>query len=99
MKLHQKGFLLVELSGAARIWDDDLIAKTMAEYALSGSYWINSIRIALDELAAAGLILRLEAKLDQATPRVLFCYTLSDFGRARMRDTGLLPKEGKYKHE
>lgn len=90
MKLHQKGFLLVELSRAASLWDHELIAKTMSEYALSGNYWVNAIRIALDELAAAGLILRLEAKLDDATAKLLFCYALSDFGRTRMRDTGLL---------
>ena len=94
MKLHQKGFLLVELSHAASLWDQDLIARAMHEYALSGRYWVNSLRIALDELAAAGLILRLDAKLGHGTNEsattLLFCYSLSDFGHTRMRDTGLM---------
>lgn len=95
MKLHQKGFLLVELSRVPSIWDDELIARAMAEYRLSGSYWFNSLFIALDELAAAGLIVRLKERLNVNTltshGKVSFHYRLSDFGRARMQDTGLLP--------
>ena len=36
MKLHQKGFLLVELSRSASLWDEELIARTLREYGLSG---------------------------------------------------------------
>jgi hypothetical protein len=94
VKLHQKGFLLVEISKAASIWDSDLISKVLKEYNLSGEYWVNSIRVALDELAAAGLIVRVSSRLDERTPTVPGClrfnWRLSEFGRSRMRDTGLL---------
>lgn len=94
MKLHQKAFLLVEISKASSIWDSDLIAKAMKEYSLSGKYWINTLRVALDELAAAGLIVRVSTRIDdgkQLLPgALLFQWKLSEFGRTRMRDTGLL---------
>ncbi|MEZ0236688.1 MAG: hypothetical protein ACAH06_01370 [Methylophilaceae bacterium] len=94
MKLHQKGFLLVEISKVRSIWDSELIAKALKEYGLTGSYWVNSLCVALDELAAAGLIVRVGSKLDDgkqlAPGRLLFNWRLSEFGRSRMRDTGLL---------
>lgn len=94
MKLHQKGFLLVEISKVSSIWDSDLIAKALKEYDLSGDYWVNSMRVALDELAAAGLIVRVSSRLEQRKPTLpgglRFNWRLSEFGRSRMRDTGLL---------
>jgi hypothetical protein len=94
MKLHQKAFLLVEISKVSSIWDSDLIAKAMKEYGLSGKYWINSLRVALDELAAAGLIVRVSSRIDDGKKllpgALLFHWRLSEFGRSRMRDTGLL---------
>jgi hypothetical protein len=92
MKIHQKGYLLVELSKVEDIWDDELIAKTLSEYGHEGAYWENTIRVALDELAAAGIISRLHAKLEplHGKPTLMFCYKLSEFGKARMIDTGLL---------
>jgi hypothetical protein len=95
MKLHIKGFLLVELSQSERMWDDALIQRTMNEYKTSGEYMANSLKIALDELASAGLITRLSVKLDPSSthPALLFEYALSDFGRSRMQDTGLLNTE------
>ena len=56
MKLHQKGFLLVELSKHDSIWDSDLIPIVLDEYKLVGEYWFKSICVTLDELAAAGLV-------------------------------------------
>ncbi|CEJ84337.1 conserved hypothetical protein [Hyphomicrobium sp. GJ21] len=92
MKLHQKGFLLVELSRSASLWDEELIARTLREYGLSGEYWENSVRIALDELAAGGLVARLQSDLKtiRGKPMLTFHYALTDFGKTRMRDTGLL---------
>jgi hypothetical protein len=94
MKLHHKAFLLVEISKVSSIWDSDLIAKAMKEYGLSGKHWINTLRIALDELASAGLIVRVSSRIDdgkQLLPgALLFHWKLSEFGRTRMRDTGLL---------
>lgn len=92
MKLHQKGYLLVELSQAASLWDDTLITLALHEYGLAGDYWEKNLRVALDELAAAGLITRIEEKLKsvQGKSTLMFRYQLSDFGRTRMLDTGLL---------
>lgn len=92
MKLHQKGFLLVELNSVEGMWDEDLIARTLREYGHSGEYWENSIRIALDELAAAGVIARLQSNLKtiRGKPMLTFFYAVTEFGRTRMMDTGLL---------
>jgi hypothetical protein len=92
MKLHQKGFLLVELNSVSGLWDEELIARTLSEYGHSGEYWENSIRVALDELAAAGLIARLQSNLKniRGKPMLTFFYAVTDFGKARMMDTGLL---------
>ena len=94
MKLHQKGFLLVELSKHESIWDSDLISIVLEEYKLSGDYWFKSTCVTLDELAAAGLIARIDSRLDErlfvSKVRVMFKYQLTDFGRARMHGTGLL---------
>ena len=96
MKLHQKGFLLVQLSGARSLWDHELVAAAMAEYGLAGRHWVNTLRVALEELAAAGLVARIDERLDDGSHvgagKVLFNYRLSEFGRRRMRDTGLWPE-------
>ena len=92
MRLHQKGFLLVELSKFNNMWDDELIEKTLNEYEEFGDFREKTLRIALDELSAAGLIKRIESKLEtiDGKEKLLFKYQVSDFGISRMRDTGLL---------
>lgn len=92
MKLHQKGFLLVALSKNNKLWDDELIVQAFIEYNISGDYSEKTLRIALDELSAAGLITRVEERLETNIrhAKLLFRYQLSDFGRMRMVDTGLL---------
>jgi len=94
MKLPQKGFLLVTLNQHPSLWDFELIHRALAEYELTGHYWINHFSIALDELAAAGLITRIGHRLDDGSAivqdRLLFEFALSEFGRERMFDTGLL---------
>jgi len=91
MKLHQKGFLLVHLNHVESLWDEEIIAATLAEYALEGAYWENHIRVSLDELAAGGLITRLENKLSKKHEQTLlqFRYTVSPFGKTRIMDAGL----------
>ncbi|MDI1309422.1 MAG: hypothetical protein PSV17_08305 [Methylotenera sp.] len=92
MKLHQKGFLLVAISKSGGIWDQQLIEKVFAEYGESGGFREKTLRIALDELASAGLIKRIESKLEtiNGQSNLLFKYQVSDFGITRMVDTGLL---------
>tara|TARA_R110002050_G_scaffold71891_3_gene154743 strand:+ start:137914 stop:138204 length:291 start_codon:yes stop_codon:yes gene_type:complete len=94
MKIHQKGFLLVELSQHESLWDTDLIATVLKEYELSGNYWINSFCVTLDELSSAGLVARIDSRLEQtlftSKSRVMFKYQLTEFGRSRMYSTGLL---------
>jgi len=95
MKLHQKGFLLVQLNSVNTLWDEDLIARTLREYGHSGEYWESSIRVALDELTAAGLVIRLQSKLKNIRGKLMlsFLYAVTDFGKARMIDTGLLRED------
>lgn len=92
MKLHQKGFLLVELNKLTNIWDYELIVKTLNEYEEFGDFREKTIRIALDELSAAGLIKSIESKLEMINgkEKLFFKYQVSDFGILRMLDTGLL---------
>ena len=74
------------------MWDYQLIEKVFKEYAESGNFREKTLRIALDELAAAGLITRIEKKLKaiNGKEKLLFKYQISDFGISRMVDTGLL---------
>lgn len=94
MKLHQKGYLLVELNRTTECWDYELIDKALQEYKVNGKHWVNTFRVALDELSAAGLTNSIDKKLDDGTHvaanKVLFKYQLTEFGRTRMRETGLL---------
>ncbi len=92
MKLHQKGFLLSTICKSGSICDQQLINKVFAEYDESGDFREKTIRIALDELAAAGLIKRTENKLEviNGKTKLIFKYQISDFGITRMVDTGLL---------
>lgn len=92
MKLHQKAYLLSTLSKSGPLWDYELIQQTLKEYGESGSYRENTLNVALDELSAAGLINRIEEKLEYSALKstLRFRYQLSDFGISRMVDTGLL---------
>lgn len=88
MKLHLKGYLLQRLSRRSDDWDTRLVGEVLAEYGLQGLHWCNNLHIALDELASGGLIEPLEARLMDG--QLQFRYRLTDFGRQRMADTGLL---------
>ncbi len=92
MKLHYKGFLLLTICRSGGIWDQKLIEKVFAEYDEFGDFKEKTLLIALDELAAAGLIKRIENKLEtiNGKAKLLFKYQVSDFGISRMVDTGLL---------
>lgn len=93
MKLHQKAFLLIEISKVNSILDSDLIEMAMKEYGMSGKK-IHALRVALDELAAAGLIVRVSSRLNKGKKMLpgalLFHWRISEWGRTRLRDTGIL---------
>lgn len=92
MKLHQKGYLLVRLNKTGGLWDSEISAMALREYGQSGGYWENAVKVALEELAAAGLISRVQSMLTTADgrPTLSFQYAITDFGRQRMIDTGLI---------
>jgi hypothetical protein len=96
MKLHQKGWLLVRLQAQGASWDSELVAATLDAYGQTGVRAAGSVRVALHELAAGGLILRCAERLlqDGQRERLSFRYELSEFGRQRMRDTGLWAAAG-----
>jgi len=106
MKLHIKGFLLTRLHQLGGMRDQALIELTLNAYSLRGRYAINSLHVALDELSAAGLVVRNEPQLITETvgnilPReaLSFYYQLTAFGLARMEDTGLLANDGSAMEE
>ena len=78
MKLHQKGFLLVELNKYSNMWGYELIEKTLNAYGEFGDFREKTLRI--------------ESKLEMINgkEKLLFKYQVSDFGISRMLDTGLL---------
>lgn len=94
--LHLKGYLLrllaePEAQQTGR-WDDELCDAACAEYGLAGDYWRGTVRLNLTDLYSGGLLDEVETALsDGAAPeRVLFRFRLNDFGRERMRQSGLL---------
>lgn len=90
MKLPQKGWLLCRLSSHGADWDSGLVAA--AEQAYGAEVRGGGIRLALEELASAGLVQRCAERLlpGDGVPRLSFRYQLTAFGLQRMRDTGLL---------
>ncbi|WP_296228482.1 hypothetical protein [Ralstonia sp. UBA689] len=95
MKLHMKGYILQLLASGDALWDSDIAHRTCLEYGKpEEEYWTGSIRAILADLYSGGLVQTLEDALDVATGKVHFRYTITEFGRQRMADTGLIePKE------
>lgn len=90
MKLPHKAFLLTELVRYEKTWDQRIIDAAKTEYGLTGAYWTNHFSLTLEDLASAGLIERLDNRLDKTTGRLEFQYALTDFGRQRMIETSLI---------
>jgi hypothetical protein len=96
MKLHTKGYILQLLAGSDTLWDSDIAHRTCIEYGKpDDEYWTGSIRAILADLYSGGLVQTAEDTLDEATGKVHFRYAITDFGRQRMADTGLLDLEPK----
>ena len=92
--LHIKGYMLELLARQGAMWDYEIADQVMSAYDLSGDYWYGTVRLTLTDLYAGGLLEELEATIDpeksMGEEKVLFHYQLSDFGRERMQQSGLL---------
>lgn len=93
-KIHIKGRLLQLLEQGGPQWDYELAAKIQSEYSeASGQYWYDTIRLNLADLFSSGLVTEVEQAIDPGksygVEKILFKFDLTDFGRERMRDTGL----------
>ncbi len=93
-KLPIKGRLLQLLAEGGPQWDYELASAIAREYAeVEGQYWYDTIRLSLADLFSSGLITEVEETLDPSksygVEKILFRFDVTDFGRQRMRDTGL----------
>ena len=96
MKLHMKGYILQLLAANDTLWDSEIAHRTCIEYGKpEDEYWTGSIRAILADLYSGGLVQTAEDTLDEATNKVHFRYAITEFGRQRMADTGLLDLESK----
>ena len=94
-KLHLKGHMLRVLLGKPDgLWDHEVARETMREYGLQGAYWKGTVRVTLSDLYSGGLIEEVDEALDDGTyfeaGKVLLKYRLTNFGRERMLDTGIV---------
>lgn len=96
MKLHMKGYILQLLADGDGLWDGDIAHRTCIEYGKpEDDYWTGSIRAILADLYSGGLVQTPDDMLDEATGKMHFRYAITEFGRQRMADTGLIDVEPK----
>lgn len=92
-ELHIKGYMLELLGSRDAMWDHDIAAEVMREYGLSGAYWFGTVRLTLTDLYSSGLLDEIETTIDpqrsDGEEKLLFKFRLNDFGRERMRQSGL----------
>jgi hypothetical protein len=96
-RLHIKGYilrLLAEQAAGDALWDDQICDAVCTDYELSGDYWRGTVRLTLTDLFSGGLLDEVGTTVDPertgGVERVLFKFRLNDFGRERMRQSGLL---------
>jgi hypothetical protein len=92
--MHMKGRMLQLLAERGPMWDYDIADAVLQEYGLSGDYWFGTVRLTLADLFSSGLLDEVETTVDPAKSRgeekLLFKFGLNDFGRSRMRQSGLM---------
>lgn len=92
--MHIKGYMLQQLASRGEMWDHEIANDVMRAYNLSGEYWNGTVRLTLADLHSSGLLNEVEKTVDPdksfGEEKLLFKYTLTQFGRERMRDSGLL---------
>lgn len=93
-EMHLKGYILQLLLRNDTMWDYDIAADVMRAYGLSGDYWYGTVRLTLTDLFSGGLVDEIDTTIDPeksfGEEKLLFKFGLNDFGRERMRQSGLL---------
>lgn len=92
--MHIKGYILQLIADRGQMWDYEVATAVMHDYGLSGDYWYGTVRLTLTDLYSGGLLDELSTTIDPeksfGTEKLLVQFGLNDFGRERMRQTGLL---------
>ncbi|MDN5857186.1 MAG: hypothetical protein L0H84_01060 [Pseudonocardia sp.] len=92
--MHIKGHMLQTLAKSEAMWDYEIAEDVMGEYGLSGAYWYGTVRLTIADLYSGGLLDEVETTIDPAKSlgeeKLLTKYRLNDFGRTRMRQSGLM---------
>ncbi|MGH3949636.1 MAG: hypothetical protein ACRDSE_11000 [Pseudonocardiaceae bacterium] len=93
-EMHIKGYIMQLIARHQTMWDYDVAATVMRTYGLSGDYWYGTVRLTLTDLFSGGLLDELDTTIDPeksfGEEKLLVKFGLNDFGRERMRQTGLL---------
>lgn len=93
-QVHIKGRILQLLDQSDSLWDYEICDVILREYGLGGPYWVGTIRMTLTDLHSGGLIDYLESTVEEGradgAERLLNRYRLNEFGRERLRQTGLM---------
>ena len=90
---------LLQLLDEGPQWDYELAQRIAQEYPeAQGQYWADTVRLNLADLHSGGLVLQEEDDVDPSKTfgreKVLFRFALSEFGRQRMAETGLVEMHG-----
>ena len=98
--LHIKGRILQLLDERGPLWDYEIFETLAAEYPeVEGEYWYDTIRLKLADLYSSGITTEVDETLDPSksfgNEKILFRFDLTEFGRERMRHTGLLPERAR----
>lgn len=96
-QLHVKGRLLQLLAEEGPQWDYELAERLAGEYGERGTeYWHDTMRLTLADLGSGGLVYP-EEQMDTVdtsrtfgVEKLVRHYVLSDFGRQRASEMGLL---------
>lgn len=92
--LHFKGYMLQMLADHDALWDYEVAGAAMRDYDLEGEYWYGTIRLLLTDLFSGGLIDEVATTVDPdksfGREKILFKFRLTDFGRERMEQSGLM---------